>query len=148
MKRAHVLAVIAVSLGLAVAADPDIGPAFGEVAILASLGMTLGLVALFLVPWLIAKNRGHHQTGAILAVTLLLGWTGIGWIGALIWSLTAVQKSAPAPSAPPVDPSRLPCRACHEPIAPKATICPHCRTELPHEVPPAAKAEPDVYVID
>jgi len=30
---------------------------------------------------------------AILVLNLLLGWTFLGWVGALIWSLTAVRYS-------------------------------------------------------
>lgn len=53
------------------------------------------IAVLFLVHWIptvIAFARGHHQKVAILALNFFLGWSGLGWIGALIWSLTAVQK--------------------------------------------------------
>ena len=52
--------------------------------------MELALLAsIYFAPWLIAWARGHHNTLAIFALTLLLGWTGLGWVVALIWSLTA-----------------------------------------------------------
>jgi len=48
------------------------------------------LIALYFVPAIIARSR-HHQSGAAIAVlNLLLGWTVIGWIGALVWSLSGV----------------------------------------------------------
>jgi hypothetical protein len=42
-----------------------------------------------LLPVFIAAMRGHPNTLAIAALSILLGWTCIGWIIALIWSLTA-----------------------------------------------------------
>jgi hypothetical protein len=40
---------------------------------------------------IIAFWRGHHNHIAILAFNLLLGWLVIGWILALVWSLTEVS---------------------------------------------------------
>ncbi|MCP2679688.1 superinfection immunity protein [Maricaulaceae bacterium NA33B04] len=52
----------------------------------------LVVVALFyFLPALIALLRGHHNGFAIFLTNVLLGWTGIGWIVALIWSTTASQ---------------------------------------------------------
>jgi hypothetical protein len=36
----------------------------------------------------VAFVRHHHNQWAIFALNLLLGWTLLGWIGALVWSLT------------------------------------------------------------
>ena len=56
------------------------------------LGVILvtGLISLFLqlVPVAIAFVRGHPNRWAIAALSILLGWTCIGWIVAVIWSLT------------------------------------------------------------
>ncbi len=46
---------------------------------------------LYFLPALIALLRGHHNGFAIFLTNLLLGWTLIGWIVALIWSTTASQ---------------------------------------------------------
>lgn len=51
----------------------------------------LGLLMMFL-PTLIALVRGHHNTFAIFLTNLLLGWTLIGWVIALIWSTTAREQ--------------------------------------------------------
>lgn len=53
-----------------------------------------GLVC-FLPTW-VAFGRKHHQRYAIAALNVLLGATGIGWIAALIWALTAVRRSKPS----------------------------------------------------
>jgi uncharacterized Tic20 family protein len=47
------------------------------------------LILLYVVPGIIASYRGHPQRGAIWLVTLLTGWTGVGWLAALIWAFVA-----------------------------------------------------------
>jgi len=49
----------------------------------------LGLVLGFnFIPTFVAFARGHPQRAGIFILNLLLGWTGIGWLAALIWSLS------------------------------------------------------------
>lgn len=48
-------------------------------------------LAIYLLPSIIASCRDHGQLGAIFALNLLLGWTIIGWVGALVWAL--IKKS-------------------------------------------------------
>lgn len=50
------------------------------------------LAALYFLPNLIAYGRGHCNGHAILALNILLGWTMLGWIIAMIWSLTGNIK--------------------------------------------------------
>lgn len=33
-------------------------------------------------------GRRHHNRQAILVLNLLLGWTILGWVGALTWAIT------------------------------------------------------------
>ena len=47
------------------------------------------LLALYFLPSIIAGHRKHRNRGAIKALNLLLGWTFVGWVIALVWSLTA-----------------------------------------------------------
>jgi ABC-type transport system involved in cytochrome c biogenesis permease component len=54
--------------------------------------ITLLPLLFYFLPWLIALIRGHHDTSAIFFLTLLLGWTGLFWIIALVWSLTHVRR--------------------------------------------------------
>jgi NhaP-type Na+/H+ or K+/H+ antiporter len=48
------------------------------------------IVSLFIwiLPGIIASNRKHHNTAAIWAITLLLGWSFVGWVVALVWAFT------------------------------------------------------------
>jgi hypothetical protein len=51
------------------------------------IAITLTLYA-YLLPTLIANFRGHRNVFAIAALNLLLGWSLIGWVVALVWALT------------------------------------------------------------
>ena len=62
---------------------------------LSVLGLVcVGLISLlfYFLPAVIAGMRGHQNTAAIFILTLLLGWTFIGWAVALVWSFTAVER--------------------------------------------------------
>jgi membrane protein DedA with SNARE-associated domain len=56
-----------------------------------ALWIVIVTLAGYFFPSIIAWQRRHHQTLAIFLLNLLLGWTGLGWIGALIWAATAIQ---------------------------------------------------------
>jgi flagellar biogenesis protein FliO len=47
------------------------------------------LGVLYFIPTLVAVLRGHHNSVAIIALNILLGWTFLGWIASFVWSLTA-----------------------------------------------------------
>jgi hypothetical protein len=46
----------------------------------------------YFLPSLIANSREHQSTNEILRLNLFAGWTGIGWLGALVWSLSAKRS--------------------------------------------------------
>ena len=46
----------------------------------------------YFIPWMVAAIRGHNSSPAILVTNLLLGWTGLGWVIALIWAFTSNVK--------------------------------------------------------
>ncbi|MBB5469386.1 uncharacterized membrane protein YqaE (UPF0057 family) [Paraburkholderia sp. CI2] len=50
--------------------------------------MTLVVIALYLLPAIVATFRKHHNTTAISVLNVLLGWTVLGWIGSLVWAST------------------------------------------------------------
>jgi Superinfection immunity protein len=49
------------------------------------------LLAVYFLPFLVALARHNVSTGGILVVNLLFGWTGIGWVLALVWALTGAS---------------------------------------------------------
>lgn len=56
----------------------------------------LVVLTLYFIPTLIAWRRKHHGLGIIVCINLLLGWTFLGWIAALIWSLSYSHRRARA----------------------------------------------------
>jgi hypothetical protein len=48
----------------------------------------LFMTALYPIPSYIALGKNHKDLANILLLNLTLGWTFIGWIIAVIWSLT------------------------------------------------------------
>jgi Superinfection immunity protein len=42
---------------------------------------------LYFLPAIVAFARSKRDSGAILVLNLLLGWTAIGWVIALVWAL-------------------------------------------------------------
>lgn len=49
-------------------------------------------VVFYLIPTLAAASEKHHNLRAIAALNILLGWTALGWIAALIWALTKPHR--------------------------------------------------------
>ncbi len=45
------------------------------------------LWVLYFIPSVVAFRRAHRSKVAILTLNMLLGWSGIGWIVSLVWSL-------------------------------------------------------------
>lgn len=89
-----------------------------DAAVLAAIITFAISVFFYFLPWFIALFRKHENTGGIFVVTLLTGWTGIGWIAALIWSFI---DPAPAQATQATQ-----CPSCREPVQPEATKCKHC----------------------
>ena len=55
--------------------------------------MAIGvLIGAHFLPTIIAVLRGHHNALAIFLLNLFLGWTILGWFGALIWAATAMRR--------------------------------------------------------
>ena len=48
--------------------------------------LSVAIVVLYLLPMTIAFNRRVAVPGAVAIVSLLLGWTIIGWVGCLFWA--------------------------------------------------------------
>jgi hypothetical protein len=64
------------------------------VPILFMLLMMGVVLTLYFLPSFVAASRGHENRTAIFALNLLLGWTFLGWVGALVWSLTRPRRTA------------------------------------------------------
>lgn len=93
------------------------------------------LVALYFIPTIVAKVRNHPNTTAIAILNVLLGWTLLGWVAAMVWACTAtpsrqvVAVSADSLTAPNTD--TRDCPFCAEPIKVAAVKCKHCGSNVP-----------------
>ena len=56
-----------------------------------ALGFMLGL---YIAPLIIATVRDHHRLPSIGLLNFAAGWTVVGWIAALVWSVTAIPQPA------------------------------------------------------
>jgi hypothetical protein len=69
-----------------------------------SLFFVLPFLAIHFLPAIIAGARHAQNFGWILLVNLLLSWTVIGWIVALIWSLCDPPRRYAVAYLPPPAP--------------------------------------------
>jgi hypothetical protein len=49
------------------------------------IGLVFGII--YFIPAFIASQKKHRNELAIVVLNTVAGWTFIGWVGALIWSL-------------------------------------------------------------
>lgn len=68
----------------AMAEDPSLVAVIQHMQILSIFSF---LLLLYVLPTLIAFGRGTPSRFAILALNVTLGFTGLGWIACLVWSL-------------------------------------------------------------
>ena len=66
--------------------------------------LVLGL-AVYFIPSLIAFRKKHINKVGILLLNIFLGWTLVGWVAALIWS---IYKKTPTYPQYPQYPSNIP----------------------------------------
>ena len=89
-------------------------------------------IVIYLAPWFIATGRNRHNSGAIFALNLFLGWSLIGWVVALVWALSDSKPPAPEIKKTTDDSQRVACPQCAELILPAAKICKHCGSTITH----------------
>jgi hypothetical protein len=56
------------------------------------LVLVLFLLWLYLLPWFIAHGRKHPNVSPIAVLNIFFGWTFIGWVACLAWSLSAAGR--------------------------------------------------------
>ena len=55
------------------------------------IGVLIGVlifITIYFLPTLIAVRKDHHNKLSIFLLNLLLGWTFLGWVASLIWSVS------------------------------------------------------------
>jgi hypothetical protein len=94
-------------------------------------------VAVYFLPTWIASNRKHHRADTIFWINLLLGWMLLGWIVALVWSLSEIIPADKSENAP-----QKQCPECAEMVLDKAKICKHCRHDFGEPTHPKTQEPP------
>jgi len=86
------------------------------------------LIGGYFLPTILGRKKAN--SGAIFLLNLLLGWTVIGWVAALVWALTVDAKAAA--STVPVALTRK-CPDCAETIKAEAHVCHFCGARFTEE---------------
>jgi Superinfection immunity protein len=68
-------------------------PAAAIISVVIVLILCVIGLAIYFLPTGIAMLRNHPNSMAIFLINFLLGWMCLGWIVALIWSVTAIDES-------------------------------------------------------
>ena len=78
----------------------------------------------YFIPALVAADRKNPNTTAIFILNLLLGWSLIGWVVALVWACSGESKKGA------VGGIKYSCPYCDEEIRPAAIKCKHCGSDI------------------
>lgn len=55
--------------------------------------VTAFFVAIYMFPAYLAQSKGHPQNTSITMLNMFLGWTFLGWVGALVWACSDFDQS-------------------------------------------------------
>ena len=97
--------------------------------------VTIGALAMiYFIPSMVAYYRDHQSLTGIILLNIFLGWTFLGWVGALIWSVSP-KRQAPTiiyqtPLIVPNQPPTKECVFCHGEVLVTASKCEHCGEDL------------------
>ena len=83
IENSHASTVLSYAYGLAVARDSGQRKDLRNIVAVIVAIVTVG----YMLPWAIAAVRGNRNAWSVFWVNLLLGWTVIGWIIALVMSI-------------------------------------------------------------
>jgi Superinfection immunity protein len=92
-------------------------------------------LALYFLPTIV--GWGKKNRAAIAALNLLLGWTIVGWVVALVWALTKEQSPSVIVASPQFPPAIL-CRNCGKYSPGNSQACSSCGAPFASQAPATA----------
>jgi len=101
------------------------GGGFGSLGVpeLVVLMLMGGSIGAYLLPTIVALARKKRNLLAIVLVNVLLGWTVIGWVVALVWAVSTQMVDAQTPVG---SVAAALCASCGKYNPPAAGFCAHC----------------------
>ena len=111
----------AVALGLMLGGLIIFGQVMNELAgsMLVKIGIPVSLLLMlsgYLMPTIIAAKAGHPNLVIVVLINIFTGWTAIGWIVSMFWSVQVLGARR--------------CGQCKEIIRKDALVCKHCGNKL------------------
>lgn len=90
------------------------------------------IAAMYFIPSAVAMVRHKQNVIAIFALNLLLGWTIIGWVAALVWALTKEEPPNPiVVQATVLQPAGTgTCPMCGAVASRRASFCTSCGNKI------------------
>jgi membrane protease subunit (stomatin/prohibitin family) len=92
----------------------------------------------YFIPTIVANSKHKSNTSAIFVLNLVLGWTFVGWLVALIWAVSNQASDDARQAAQRAKVSTRQCPFCAESIQKAAVVCKHCGREVPNVEPSSA----------
>ncbi|MFI4957385.1 MAG: superinfection immunity protein [Gammaproteobacteria bacterium] len=62
-----------------------------------SIALLLLFIIIYFLPSFIARDRNHPSRNSILVINIFLGWTLLGWVIALAWSVSHTSADNKSP---------------------------------------------------
>lgn len=120
-----------VALIVIVVVTAAVGQGTNGLALISTVIFFPAAIALYFSPGIVAATRGHPNRMPIFLVNLFLGWTVVGWVGALVWAYSSNQPAATDAVAPTsTNADTKTCPFCAEDVRSTAIKCRHCGSDL------------------
>lgn len=103
----------------------------GLVAVVADVVFWGGAALLYFAPGLVAIDRRHPGSKALVGLNALLGWTGIGWLALLFFAFRPAAWSFGDPTGPAIPAPRKRCTSCRRKLGIEAETCFYCGSAQP-----------------